>query len=146
MKFSHEHPMRTQTHEQRQTSMHQLYEPSSSQSKSAPKPSHLVLPIITIDHDDGYENQPGSLRSFPTDKKINFESGTGLNRHRGTSKSFNEKSLLTIPKRIYRHQRSKSEKSRSNKSMNPSVTNQSVSTLNREKLPVSGFSIYYVRK
>lgn len=123
-------------------------------AKTKPANQHLVLPTIKIDvtdvdfHNNNERNSNADSRQvgFDTsqqqhreeDPSSNVRTSAGaLGRHRVVSKSFNEKSLLAIPKRVYRHQRSKSEKSRSSSNKMPPSTLMTVSETSQTLIAAS---------
>lgn len=125
----------------------------------------LILPKITIDNyeEDGKRKTLKSpsdseldhvtfcdepwllqLKSAPSknEKTAVGQNTVKLGRGRATSKSFNEKSLLTIPKVTYKHQRSKSEKtSRRGRSRDVPPSNVSTSCTETQ-LSVSSLELF----
>ena len=85
------------------------------------KPSSPETPQI-----DTNEKEPTTTKTVQIEEAAFIKSHPAIERNRATSKSFNEKSLLAIPKIRYRHQRSKSEKSKSHKSRTQSTDSESM--------------------
>ena len=84
------------------------------------KPSSPETPHIET------EPTTTATKSVQIEEAAFIKSHPAIERNRATSKSFNEKSLLAIPKIRYKHQRSKSEKSKSHKSRTQSTDSESM--------------------
>jgi hypothetical protein len=84
------------------------------------KPSSPETPQIET------EPPTTTTKSVQIEEAAFIKSHPAIERNRATSKSFNEKSLLAIPKIRYKHQRSKSEKSKSHKSRTQSTDSESM--------------------